>query len=90
MGMESDQPFAAFEDFLGRVHPEDRARVRTAVGNAIREGKPYSADYRMLRAEGTVVTLHVTGEVERDEGGHPLRIMGTAQDITERYAPSRR
>ncbi|HEX7603572.1 MAG TPA: DUF484 family protein [Polyangiaceae bacterium] len=84
LGMARGESLDAYQDFLSLVHPEDRERVKTAVGDAIREGQPYSADYRMLRKDGTILTVHAAGEVERDERGRPLRIVGTVQDITER------
>ncbi|HEX7479113.1 MAG TPA: PAS domain S-box protein [Polyangiales bacterium] len=83
MGMARGESLDAFQDFLSLVHPDDRERVKTAVGEAIREGKPYSAEYRMLRRDGSILTIHATGKVEQDERGRPLRIVGTAQDITE-------
>jgi PAS domain S-box-containing protein len=67
-----------------QVHPEDRERVRGWVDDAMRDGLPFGFDYRVIRPDGTVRTVHTEGRVVRDEAGQAVRILGTAQDISER------
>ncbi len=72
--------------FMARVHPDDREMVSTALAKAINGGSPYDIDYRILRPDGTVRVLHAQAEVIVDDSGQPIRLQGTAQDITERKA----
>jgi PAS domain-containing protein len=42
------------ESFLNIVHPEDRARLRLSVEEAVRSGKDYGTEYRIVRPSGSV------------------------------------
>jgi PAS domain S-box-containing protein len=70
--------------FLDYVHPEDRKRVRRAQDRSLSEGVPYAVEYRLQRADGREIIVSEHGEMEFDADGNPLRMRGTAQDITER------
>lgn len=82
---QTPQSFGAtYDAFLEYVHPEDRELVQEAVTQALHERVSYNIDHRIVRDEGTVMTVHEQGEVFRDETGKPVRMIGTVQDITER------
>ncbi|MCR4288375.1 MAG: PAS domain-containing protein, partial [Deltaproteobacteria bacterium] len=72
-----------YEDFLSAVHPDDKELVKTTIHDALCNNKPYDIDYRILRPDGNVRILHVKAEVTFSDG-KPVRMFGTAQDITER------
>ena len=65
------------------VHPEDRDRVRAEVRRALSTGAPIDFDYRIVRPDGRVRRLHSRAELIADPEGRPLRLTGTAQDVTE-------
>ncbi len=75
----------AVEEFLTYVHEHDRAAVRDAV-EAVLRGKAQSLEIenRVLRPDGEVRWVHARGDVERDAEGRAVRMIGVAQDITER------
>ncbi|HEV8128297.1 MAG TPA: MASE1 domain-containing protein [Candidatus Eisenbacteria bacterium] len=73
----------SFESFLERVHPEDRPYVRRVVEAAYGNRQPFSFEHRIVRPDGSVVSLLGHGRVEVDESGRPVRMVGTGQDITE-------
>ena len=73
-----------FESFLDRVHPDDRERVRATVERALADGLPFALDHRLDLSNGKVRWLHARGRVVLDGDGKPVRLLGTAQDITER------
>jgi len=75
-----------YEQLLARVHPDDRAAVEEAVQEARRSGKAFALDYRIRRPDGSVRTIHGDGSVELDARGRPARMIGLAQDVTERRA----
>jgi PAS domain S-box-containing protein len=67
------------------IHPADRERMRELMSAAIREGRPYSADYRVLLPDGAERNLYSQAEIVYDEQTHkPPKVVGVVQDITER------
>jgi two-component system cell cycle sensor histidine kinase/response regulator CckA len=70
--------------FMAMVHPDDAARVKAALDDALTGRHPYSTDVRVIRGDGAVRTIHAQGDVVTDAAGQPIRMSGTAQDITER------
>ena len=72
-----------YEGFLELVHPDDRGFVREITDRAAVDGQPFLFDFRACRPDGAVRILHCRGEVTCDETGHPVRMLGTDQDVTE-------
>jgi PAS domain S-box-containing protein len=72
------------EDFISRVHPDDRNRVREAVDDAIHNGQDYDSEYRLVLSDGSVRWLATRGSVHLDGQGKPSRLLGISIDITER------
>lgn len=83
-GVVPAAPGARFETFLLRVHPEDREAVRQRLAEAVEQPQGFSLEFRIVRPDGEVRVLRTQGEVYRDEKGNPVRMVGIAQDITER------
>ncbi|HXG76752.1 MAG TPA: PAS domain-containing protein, partial [Gaiellaceae bacterium] len=78
------------EDFYRAVHPDDRERMETIVGEAVAGGgEPVSGPYRVRAPDGrtTWVLSHAT--VMRNETGEPSRLVGVVFDITERMETER-
>ncbi len=73
-----------FKRFIERVHPDDRPAIEAAVAAARKQGTPYSIEYRLLLPDDATRVLFVHGQVERDEHGTPVLMVGTLQDITDR------
>lgn len=70
---------------MGAVHPADKLRIQEKLATGIREGNSISLEYRIIRPDGTVRFIHSLTNVVRDEKTKcPVRLIGTAQDITER------
>jgi PAS domain S-box-containing protein len=72
------------ETFLEHVHPDDRDRIRHVLIGAYRDRQPFAVDHRTVMPDGHVRWLHGRGRVIVGETGAPVRMVGTAQDITER------
>ncbi len=64
------------------VVPEDRPRVREAM--AAVPARPYEAEYRVRRADGSVRWVHDRAMPVRDAAGAIHRMAGFAQDVTAR------
>lgn len=65
-----------------RVHPEDveatEAKLRALVAG---EGA-YDPVFRIIRADGTVLSIQAGAQIERDDDGVPIRVTGINRDIT--------
>ncbi|MGV3720918.1 MAG: PAS domain S-box protein [Actinomycetota bacterium] len=83
-GLEPQEFKPRYERYLAQVHPDDREMIREAVEAALAGTREYRIDHRIIRPDGTERIVQGKAEVVRDESGHPLRMIGTAQDITER------
>jgi PAS domain S-box-containing protein len=68
--------------FLESIHPEDRERVREALPEQ-RHGT-FEEEYRIVRPDGEVRWIHSTAVPVQGEDGEVERIVGIAEDITER------
>lgn len=70
------------------VHPKDRAEREAARLAHLTGVKPrYECEYRIAHKDGHWVWIAARGKVVVfDEDGHPLRLVGTNQDITARKA----
>jgi len=73
-----------FEDLISRWHADDRDKVRQAVDEAIRNGKDYQTEFRLVRADGSVGWVCARGAVQVDDHGKPKRLTGISLDITAR------
>ena len=71
-----------YQEYVRRVHPDDRPAVERVIADAAREGDSYENEYRILWPDGTVRFLRGRGRVFRDERGRPVRMAGIAQDVT--------
>jgi PAS domain S-box-containing protein len=70
-------------EFMRYVIPEDRERVRGALEEIIRNGGEQDLEHGVLRPDGSIRTVHFRIRAITDEMGHPVRVIGTSQDITE-------
>jgi PAS domain S-box-containing protein len=87
--LPSDDVAASYENFLARVHPDDRSQVIESVDATLISGEPYSAYHRVVLANKTVKNFHDRGVVVTDEQGKPLKLMGTLQDISDQVEMER-
>jgi PAS domain S-box-containing protein len=73
-----------FEEFLERIHPDDRASLLETVGEAMKSGADFIVQNRAIWPDGTVRWLSGAGRVHLGGHGEPVRAIGISQDITER------
>jgi PAS domain S-box-containing protein len=84
LGYEPDAVEPGYEPFMQRVHPDDRKLVEQGIALSLRTGYPFAFDYRILRPDGIVRVAHGEGRIVHEADGQPVRLLGTAQDITDR------
>jgi PAS domain S-box-containing protein len=83
-GLVPQSQEVTFETYLAIVHPDDRKLVRDTVARAYADGAPFVIEQRIVLPDDTVRWAQSRGRVVTDDMGTPLRMVGTAQDITER------
>ena len=74
----------ALEDFICRLHPDDRDRVRHTIDDAIQSGEDFDSEYRLILPDGIVRWMSTRGSVHFDDAGKPARLLGISIDITAR------
>ena len=83
-GMHPDLVDPSYDVYLSIVHPEDRDRIVSEITKALQEGQGCSYRHRIVGPNRSVRTHHVHVKVTRSSDGQPVKLYGTAQDITER------
>ena len=67
-----------------RIHPDDLPEVNQLVEQALENGGPFNAEYRIRRADDSYCWVLASGCCEFDEQAQPLRFPGVLIDIHER------
>ncbi|MGE3905701.1 MAG: PAS domain-containing protein [Reyranellaceae bacterium] len=73
------------EDWVARIHPEDRERTEAEFKQAVAgDVRDYYSEYRIVRpSDGQVRWIAVKAYIDRDESGRALRLVGAHIDVTE-------
>jgi PAS domain S-box-containing protein len=87
-GLEPLSIDPSYDDFLERVHPDDRASVDERNRKAFADHEPFEDVKRVVRADGREILMRTQGAVVRAQDGTLLRMVGICEDVTE--AESRR
>lgn len=84
LGFQQGLARAPHNDFLRRVHPDDRASFKAHVRELCPGNPSYALNFRFCCPDGRQVWLEETAKGEFDATGRLLRIKGLTRDITER------
>jgi PAS domain S-box-containing protein len=83
-GIEPGKSRISYETFLQRIPPEERDFVNRIYTDSVATHQPYAIDHRLQMDNGSIKFVHERGQTFYDEQGHPIRSVGTTQDVTER------
>jgi PAS domain S-box-containing protein len=72
-----------FESSASIIHPDDSSRALQMFEDAIKFGKKYDIEKRFVKLDGTIIHIKSLAELEYNQDGNPIRILGVFQDITE-------
>ncbi|HKG01876.1 MAG TPA: EAL domain-containing protein [Conexibacter sp.] len=89
MGVERASFTIDGESFYGRVPPEDREPIERAIAATLRTTEPFRFEHRVVHPGGELRTIDSRGRAEVDGDGRVVRLLGTAQDVTEQRAAER-
>lgn len=83
-GLAADEFDGSMDTVLRHIYPDDRAKVQAAMEGVVAGKAPEPLLYRGVRPDGALVWVWAEGEVLRDDHARPARLVGAAQDVTER------
>jgi PAS domain S-box-containing protein len=83
-GYEPGEVAPSHELVKSHIYPDDLKIFEKAHATAFYRKDPHDIEYRIIRKDGVLRTVHSIAEVEWDEEGKPLRHFGCLQDISER------
>jgi diguanylate cyclase (GGDEF)-like protein/PAS domain S-box-containing protein len=66
------------------THPDDRNYVRSTIAHAVREGRRFDLEYRVVRADGAVRWVWERGAGISRGADSGMMLEGFIQDVTER------
>jgi len=72
--------------WLEHIHPEDYNRVQEVINTVLEstDQNTFDVEYRFRRDDGSYSFVYDRGILVRNNEGKPIRLIGAAQDITER------
>src|SRR5882724_11268042 len=84
-GLPPEAANETYEDWVGRIHPEDRERTVKHLFDVLRNaGADYSAEYRIVRPnDGETRWIRVVARIERERDGRAQRLIGADLDVTD-------
>ena len=83
-GFDPAAGMPAWDDWVQRIHPEDRERTMDTVEQSVRERSDFELDYRIAHPVGTIKHIHVVGHPVLNPSGDLVEFVGTSIDVTER------
>ncbi len=83
LGYGADELGATREDWLARVHPDDRAAFVDAMARLLDSGETrFEHEMRLLHRDGSVRQVLTRAVLVRGEDGRPERLLGLDTDVT--------
>ena len=84
LGDDGGGPIGPSNEFLGRIHPDDRETFKSQICQLSPSHPSYALTFRFCCRDGRQVWLEETARAEFGDTGSLLRIKGLTRDITER------
>jgi PAS domain S-box-containing protein len=84
LGIDINKPIN-INGFLSIIHPDWQNSIANAVNEFIVEGKKrFDTKFKIIReSDHSESWIHGVGELIYNENGHPIKLIGTIQDITD-------
>jgi len=73
-------------DSFAEIHEEDRDRIKKIFDETVKAGIGHQAEYRFVRADGSIRHMESRGGVLLDAEGTVARVVVVSRDISERKA----
>jgi PAS domain S-box-containing protein len=79
-----DEQITRYEQFIERVHQDDRASVESSVEQALQGAGGLDHEFRIVLPDGRIRWVADQGHVVRDQTGKLLYMTGVCIDVTDR------
>jgi C4-dicarboxylate-specific signal transduction histidine kinase len=83
-GFDPQQGLPMFDQWLQRIHPEDREKLRLANERTFLNKVNCDVEFRLVKPDGTVKHIHGIGHPVLSATGELVQVLGTMVDVTER------
>jgi PAS domain S-box-containing protein len=85
-GVADNGSIVTIEKWLQRVHPDDQERASNLLREIMKAAhqQTFELEYRFRRDDGSYADVYNRGILLKDEKDRPVRLIGSAQDISER------
>ncbi len=83
-GFDPQQGLPMFDQWLQRIHPEDRDKVSLASEKTFLTKVNCDLEFRIVKPDGTVKHIHGVGHPVLSAAGELVQVLGTMVDVTER------
>ena len=83
-GFDPQQGLPMWDQWLQRIHPEDRDKVKLAGDRTFLQKVDCDVEFRIVKPDGTVKQIHGIGHPVLSPNGALVQVIGTMVDITER------
>jgi PAS domain S-box-containing protein len=83
-GFDPQQGLPMWDQWLQRIHPEDRDRVKMAGDRTFIKKVDCDVEFRIVKPDGTLKQIHGIGHPVLNPEGELVQVVGTMVDTTER------
>jgi PAS domain S-box-containing protein len=82
-GFDPKRDTPTWDQFLERIHPDDRPRLQATSARAIAEKSDYDVEFRVLVPRSPIKFLHAVGQPVLDASGELLQFVGVVVDVSD-------
>jgi PAS domain S-box-containing protein len=83
-GFDPAAGMPGLDDWVRRIHPDDRETVKQTMQRTIRDRRDYELEHRVVHPDGTIKFIHTVGHPVFSPSGDLVEVVGTSTDITDR------
>jgi PAS domain S-box-containing protein len=85
-GIEDQKSIENVYSWMERIHPGDHIKVQRVINDILHatDQDTFDVEYRFKRDDGDYAFIYDRGVIVRNKEGKPLRMIGAAQNVTDR------
>lgn len=85
-GIEDEKSIQNVYSWMERIHPSDHIKVQRVINDILHatDQDTFDVEYRFKRDDGEYAFIYDRGVIVRNKEGKPLRMIGAAQNVTDR------
>ncbi len=84
-GLQKNEFAGTFEQYINLIHPADRDCAKNIIEESCRTLKPFNFHHKVVYKDKAVKIIHSVGEIITNEDNKAIKVVGTAQDVTELF-----